>query len=72
MIKLANNLDAATKRCEDFGLTDDDIAFYDALVVFRISNAPLIHPSAEAGTHARPSISQLLIDTRFPPGRAQE
>lgn len=31
LIKLAKNLDAATKRGEDMGLTDDEIAFYDAL-----------------------------------------
>jgi type I restriction enzyme R subunit len=31
LIKLAKELDAATKRGEDLGLTDDEIAFYDAL-----------------------------------------
>ncbi len=31
LIKLANDLAAATKRGEDMGLTDDEIAFYDAL-----------------------------------------
>ena len=31
LIKLAKDLDAATKRGEDMGLTDDEIAFYDAL-----------------------------------------
>ena len=31
LIKLAKNLDAATKRGEDLGLTDDEVAFYDAL-----------------------------------------
>jgi type I restriction enzyme R subunit len=31
LIKLAKELDAATKRGEDMGLTDDEIAFYDAL-----------------------------------------
>jgi type I restriction enzyme R subunit len=31
LIKLAKDLDAATKRGEDLGLTDDEIAFYDAL-----------------------------------------
>ncbi len=31
LIKLAKHLDAATKRGEDMGLTDDEIAFYDAL-----------------------------------------
>jgi len=31
LIKLAKDLDAATKRGENLGLTDDDIAFYDAL-----------------------------------------
>lgn len=31
LIKLAKEMDAATKRWEDLGLTDDEIAFYDAL-----------------------------------------
>jgi type I site-specific restriction-modification system R (restriction) subunit len=31
LIKLAKDLDAATKRGEDIGLTDDEVAFYDAL-----------------------------------------
>ena len=31
LIKLAKDLDAATKRGEDMGLTEDEIAFYDAL-----------------------------------------
>jgi type I restriction enzyme, R subunit len=31
LIKIAKDLDAATKRGEDLGLTDDEIAFYDAL-----------------------------------------
>ncbi len=31
LIKLAKDLDAATKRGEEMGLTDDEIAFYDAL-----------------------------------------
>lgn len=31
LIKLAKDLDAATKRGVDLGLTDDEIAFYDAL-----------------------------------------
>ena len=31
LIKLAKELDAATKRGADLGLTDDEIAFYDAL-----------------------------------------
>jgi type I restriction enzyme R subunit len=31
LIKLAKDLDAATKRGEDLGLTDDEVAFYDAL-----------------------------------------
>jgi type I restriction enzyme R subunit len=33
LIKLAKDLDAATKRGEDLGLTDDEVAFYDALAV---------------------------------------
>jgi type I restriction enzyme R subunit len=31
LIKLAKELDAATKRGENLGLTDDEVAFYDAL-----------------------------------------
>ena len=31
LIKLAKDLDAATKRGENLGLTDDEVAFYDAL-----------------------------------------
>ena len=31
LIKLAKDLDAATKRGEQLGLTDDEVAFYDAL-----------------------------------------
>ncbi len=31
LIKLAKELDGATKRGEDLGLTDDEVAFYDAL-----------------------------------------
>ena len=31
LIKLAKDLDAATKRGVDLGLTDDEVAFYDAL-----------------------------------------
>jgi len=31
LIRLAKDLDAATKRGEDMGLTEDEIAFYDAL-----------------------------------------
>ncbi len=31
LIKVAKDLDAATKRGENLGLTDDEIAFYDAL-----------------------------------------
>ncbi len=31
LIKLAKEMDAATKRGEELGLTDDEIAFYDAL-----------------------------------------
>ena len=31
LIKLAKDLDTATKRGVDLGLTDDEVAFYDAL-----------------------------------------
>jgi type I restriction enzyme R subunit len=33
LIQLAKEMDAATKRGEDLGLSDDEIAFYDALAV---------------------------------------
>jgi len=33
LIRLDKELDAATKRGEDLGLTDDEVAFYDALAV---------------------------------------
>ncbi len=33
LIKLAKEMDAATKRGVDMGLTDDEVAFYDALAV---------------------------------------
>jgi type I restriction enzyme R subunit len=33
LIKLAKEMDAATKRGEELGLTDDEVAFYDALAV---------------------------------------
>lgn len=33
LIKLARELDSATKRGGDLGLTDDEEAFYDALAV---------------------------------------
>ncbi len=33
LIKLAKEMDAATKRGEQLGLTDDEVAFYDALAV---------------------------------------
>ena len=33
LIKLAKEMDAATKRGEGLGLTDDEVAFYDALAV---------------------------------------
>lgn len=31
LIKLAKDIDAASRRGEDLGLTDDEVAFYDAL-----------------------------------------
>jgi len=33
LIKLAKEMDDATKRGEDLGLTNDEVAFYDALAV---------------------------------------
>ncbi len=35
LIKLAKEMDAATKRGENLGLTDDEVAFYDALAANR-------------------------------------
>lgn len=35
LIKLAKELDAATKRGADLGRTDDEVAFYDALAANR-------------------------------------
>ena len=39
LIKLAKEMDAATKRGEDLGLTDDEVAFYDALAANEIRRA---------------------------------
>ena len=33
LIKLAKDMEAAQKRGDDLGLTDDEVAFYDALAV---------------------------------------
>ena len=62
LIKLAKDLDAATKRGEDMGLTDDEIAFYDALAtndsaVQAMGDAKLKVISAELITKVRQSVT---------------
>jgi type I restriction enzyme, R subunit len=39
LIKLAKEMEAATKRGEDMGLSDEEVAFYDALA----ANASAVH-----------------------------
>jgi hypothetical protein len=51
LIKLAKDLDAATKRGEDLGLTDDEVAFYDALAANDIRGAG--HGRRQAQGHRR-------------------
>lgn len=62
LIKLAKELDAATKRGEDLGLTDDEIAFYDALAnnesaVQAMGDAKLRVIAAELVTQVRKSVT---------------
>ena len=62
LIKLAKDLDAATKRGEDLGLTDDEIAFYDALAanqsaVVALGNDQLKVIAAELVTQVRKSVT---------------
>ena len=62
LIKLAKDLDAATKRGEDIGLTDDEIAFYDALAandsaVKAMGDAKLKLIAAELITQVRKSVT---------------
>ena len=62
LIKLAKEMDAATKRGQDLGLNDDEIAFYDALAanesaVKAMGNAELKVIAAELVTQVRKSVT---------------
>ncbi len=62
LIKLAKDLDAATKRGEDMGLTDDEVAFYDALAandsaVTAMGDAKLKVIAAELITQVKKSVT---------------
>jgi type I restriction enzyme, R subunit len=62
LIKLAKELDAATKRGDDLGLTDDEVAFYDALAanesaVEAMGDDKLKVIAAELITKVRQSVS---------------
>jgi type I restriction enzyme R subunit len=62
LIKLAKDLDAATKRGEDLGLTDDEVAFYDALAtndsaVQAMGDAKLKVIAAELITKVKQSVT---------------
>ncbi|HMP71880.1 MAG TPA: HsdR family type I site-specific deoxyribonuclease [Kiritimatiellia bacterium] len=62
LIKLAKDLDTATKRGEDLGLTDDEVAFYDALAanesaVVAMGDAKLRVIAAELITQVRKSVT---------------
>jgi type I restriction enzyme R subunit len=62
LIQLAKDLDAATKRGEDLGLTDDEIAFYDALAanqsaVVALGDDKLKIIAAELVTQVRKSVT---------------
>jgi len=62
LIKLAKEMDAATKRGVDLGLTDDEIAFYDALTanqsaVQAMGDDKLKLIAAELITQVRKSVS---------------
>ena len=62
LIQLAKDLDAATKRGEDLGLTDDEIAFYDALAanqsaVVALGDDKLKVIAAELVTQVRKSVT---------------
>jgi len=62
LIKLAKEMDAATKRGQDLGLTDDEIAFYDALAanesaVKAMGDDKLKLIAAELITQVRKSVS---------------
>ena len=62
LIELAKDLDAATKRGEDLGLTEDEIAFYDALAtndsaVQAMGDAKLKLIAAELITQVKKSVT---------------
>ena len=62
LIQLAKDLDAATKRGEDLGLTHDEVAFYDALAanqsaVLAMGDDKLKLIAAELITQVRKSVS---------------
>lgn len=62
LIKLAKEMDAATKRGEDLGLTDDEVAFYDALAanesaVMALGDDKLKVIAAELITMVRKSVT---------------
>lgn len=62
LIKLAKDLDAATKRGESLGLTDDEVAFYDALAanesaVIAMGDDQLRVIAAELITQVRKSVT---------------
>ncbi len=62
LIALAKDLDAATKRGESLGLTDDEVAFYDALAandsaVQAMGDAQLKLIAAELITQVKKSVS---------------
>ncbi|MFZ1536617.1 MAG: type I restriction endonuclease subunit R, partial [Chromatiaceae bacterium] len=62
LIKLAKELDAATKRGEDLGLSEDEVAFYDALAanesaVVAMGDAKLRVIAAELITQVRKSVT---------------
>ena len=62
LIKLAKDLDAATKRGKDLGLTEDEVAFYDALAanqsaVIAMGDNKLKVIAAELITKVRQSVT---------------
>jgi type I restriction enzyme R subunit len=62
LIRLAKDLDAATKRGEEMGLTDDEVAFYDALAsndsaVQAMGDAKLKVIAAELITQVKRSVT---------------
>ena len=62
LIKLAREMDAATKRGQDLGLNDDEVAFYDALAanesaVQAMGSAELRVIAAELVTQVRKSVT---------------